>query len=213
MLPDSVLEAISTSAELLASRPDLAKPVLTRWRARREGQPHRIPLTDEVREAADRLGSELSKLSPSAPGGGALAALFAGPTGEVLLAWCTACTWRRDAHMAELLAAAVAEPRLRERAVAAARARVLEGPLVDALACAPLLGGGAELGRPRRTPTARALALEILIWEAGASALEVPDLGRAWISGLRPEGAFEALILSRRTARSAAGSSPRGASR
>ena len=68
---------------------------------------------------------------------------------------------------------------VRERAVAIARERVVEGPLVDALACAPLLGDGVELSLPEN---GEALArMEILIWEAGASALEVHDFGR-WLS-------------------------------
>ena len=58
-----------------------------------------------------------------------------------------------------------------------------------AIACAPLLGNGADLALPESVE-ARA-RLDILIWEAGASALEVPHLG-PWIWG-SPE-TFEAMI-------------------
>jgi eukaryotic-like serine/threonine-protein kinase len=70
-----------------------------------------------------------------------------------------------------------------------ARDRVVEGPLLDALACAPLLGDGLSLASPANAQ-ARA-RLEILIWEAGASAIEIPHLA-SWLWG-SPE-TFEAMI-------------------
>ncbi len=100
----------------------------------------------------------------------------------------TASVRRRDARMAPALAR-LAIPELLERVRAVARARVVEGPLEDALLSAPLLGGGAELALPENAE-ARA-RLEILVWEAGASALEVPELG-AWIWGSRET--FDAMI-------------------
>src|SRR5205807_826008 len=81
--------------------------------------------------------------------------------------------------------------RFRARVAAVARGRVVEGPLLDALACAPLLGTGNELALPENAE-ARA-RLEILIWEAGASALEVPELGK-WIWASRET--FEAMIAT-----------------
>ncbi|MBX3187822.1 MAG: serine/threonine protein kinase [Labilithrix sp.] len=137
-------------------------------------------LEGDLRAAVDTLGAELPPLTRSADGATALGALFAGDDGGALLTWCAATTWRRDADVAKLLAAAAAEPRLRDRALAVARERVVEGPMNDALACAPLLGEGAQLASSTNAE-ARA-RLEILIWEAGASALEVPDLGR-WLWG------------------------------
>ena len=101
---------------------------------------------------------------------------------EVLFSWCAASVWRRDVQMARLLAAAAVQPAFGDRAAAVARDRVVEGPLLDALACTPLLGEGGELARPENVE-ARA-RLEILIWEAGASAIEVPALG-AWLWGSR----------------------------
>jgi len=70
-----------------------------------------------------------------------------------------------------------------------ARDRVVEGPLVDAIACAPLIGSGIELVKPENAE-ARA-RLEILIWEAGASALEVPGLAK-WLWG--SDETFEIMI-------------------
>jgi serine/threonine-protein kinase len=82
----------------------------------------------------------------------------------------------------ERLLSRAAETAFKPRVAAVARGRVLEGPLLDALACAPLLGHGKELKSPENAE-ARA-RLEILLWEAGASAIEVPDLG-AWLWGSR----------------------------
>jgi hypothetical protein len=119
----------------------------------------------------------------------AIADAVRGPEGDELLSWCAESAWRRDVHLAPVLAAAAADARLSERVPAIARARVVEGPLDDALACAPLLGDGARLSLPDNAE-ARA-RLEILIWEAGASAVEVPALGR-WLWG-SPD-TFEAMI-------------------
>src|SRR5579862_5561347 len=74
---------------------------------------------------------------------------------------------------------------------ASVRARVVEAPLLEALAAAPLLGDGAWLASPENAQV-RA-RLELLIWEAGASAVEVPELG-AWIWGSAVT--FDALVAS-----------------
>jgi serine/threonine-protein kinase len=184
MLPDHLQGALSTLAALIAEHPDLEEAMTAPWGA--GGTPAASLLPDEARAAAELLGAELPAWSHATEASGAL---FAGPEGEVLLLWCTTVTWRRDVRLARLLAAAAGKPRLREQVTIAARARVVEGPLVDALGCAPLLGGGAELADPVNAE-ARA-RLEILIWEAGASAREVPDLGR-WLWGSAE--VFEAMI-------------------
>ncbi len=168
------------------SRSDLGDGLLSRWRAGGKRLDGDLPA--DVRAAADLLGNALPALTQG-EGQIALGKLFTEPAGEVLFEWCTASTWRRDAQMAKLLAAASVESAFRERSVAVARERVVEGPLLDALACAPLLGDGLQLALPENTQ-ARA-RLEILIWEAGASALEAPDLGR-WLWG-SPD-TFEAMI-------------------
>jgi len=186
MLPGPVQDALSTLGAALMSRPDLGDSLLARWRAggkRRDGD-----LPADVLAAADLLGNALPALTQG-EGHVALGKLFAEPAGEVLFSWCAASTWRRDVHMAKLLATASAQSAFSGRVVAVARERVVEGPLLDALACAPLLGDGLQLALPENTQ-ARA-RLEILIWEAGASALEAPDLGR-WLWG-SPD-TFEAMI-------------------
>jgi len=144
-----------------------------RWRADGRGE---TSLDTEKRAAVDELAAALPAMTKESPD--ALVAMLDGPEGPVILAWCAASTWRRDAHMATLLAAAHAKDALRERAIGIARERVVEGPMHDAIACAPLLGDGTQLARDEN---AEAKArLEILVWEAGASALEVPTLGK-WI--------------------------------
>lgn len=94
-----------------------------------------------------------------------------------MLSWCVANAWRRDVGFARIFEAVVKDGGA-ARVDAAARARVLEGPLRDALSCIPLLGKGARLRAPENAE-ARA-RIEILVWEAGASAVEVPALGR-WV--------------------------------
>ena len=112
-------------------------------------------------------------------------------------------------RLAPLLARAAPRPELRERVAAVARDRVVEGPLLDALACAPLLGDGAALALPANAE-ARA-RLEILVWEAGVE--------RARGARARPVALGIDDDLRRddptapRTARCAGACSPRAASR
>src|SRR5690606_19360301 len=68
--------------------------------------------------------------------------------------------------------------KLHDRVAGAAAERVVAGPLFDALTAAPFLGDDLD-GEANAEVRAR---LEILIWEAGASALEVPELG-PWLWG------------------------------
>ena len=175
MLPDDLLGALST---LASAPPELEGAVRDRFRAGARGAGAALP--DEIRAAADLLARELPARTCSKDDRAALGALVGDRSGEVIVGWCAASTWRRDTRMTELLTAARARPRLRDKVLEAARARVVEGPLLDALGCAPLLGRAAEIAQPENAE-ARA-RLEILIWEAGASALEVPELGR-WLWG------------------------------
>ena len=190
MLPSEVRDALSRLGTSLGALPgpELAEAVSARWRARsRDGAIGRSlapvgELSAEDRAAADLLGVALPALTlargemPTA-----LAHVFEEPEGEVLFAWCAASAARPDAQLAPLLAVAAAVAPFRDRVAAVARARVVEGPLFDALACAPLLGDGAALALPANAE-ARA-RLEILIWEAGASAVEVQGAsGTGWAS-------------------------------
>jgi serine/threonine-protein kinase len=173
--------ALSTLAAALAARPELGDAVRARWSsdgvdAAIERSPGELP--EGPRAAADAAAQALPPLTHSDSDVSALGELFANPAGDVLLSWCAASTWRRDVSMAKLLALAAARSPFRDRVAAVAHDRLVQGPLLDALGCAPLLGPDVQLGSPRNAD-ARA-RLEILIWEAGASALEVPELG-SWI--------------------------------
>jgi eukaryotic-like serine/threonine-protein kinase len=191
MLSAPVQGAFSRLTEVLANEPGLAEALRTRLRggARAARGLAASTLTADVAAIVDILESELPTLTQSKDDAAALAKVFAGPAAEILFTWCAASTWRRDVRLAPLLAAAREMPDLRERAVEVARERVVDGPMLDALACAPLLGDGIALAMPINAE-ARA-RLEILIWEAGASAVESPDLGR-WLWST-PE-TFEVMI-------------------
>ncbi|MEP7049481.1 MAG: serine/threonine-protein kinase [Pseudomonadota bacterium] len=192
MISEQAEGAFATLATALAGQPELEEAVRDRWRTRVRGAPGAHPelaLPAPVQQAADLLARELPLQTHSAADVAALGVRFASPTGGLLLLWCYATTWRRDTQLAALLACAAQQPGFEERVRAIAHDRVIEGPLLDALECTPLLGSGAELARPENAE-ARA-RLEILIWEAGASALEVPALGR-WLWSA-PEN-FEELI-------------------
>jgi len=192
MLSAQAEVAFSTLAASLAGRPELEEAVRDRWRTRVRGaaaEHAELDTPEELRKAADLLAHELPLQTHAADDVVELGKRFATDTGPLLLLWCYSTTWRRDTELAKLLAIADKLPGYEERVTAIARDRVIEGPLVDALACAPLLGQGKDLALPENTE-ARA-RLEILIWEAGASALEMPALGRwLWAS---PE-TFEELI-------------------
>ncbi len=194
MLPASARDALSTVAAAVHERPDLVDALRARWRGgnRAATTADEGDLPEKLSEAADLLGQALAAETQSTADIDGLGDLLSQPQADVLFAWCEASTWRRDAHLAPLLARAMdAGPPFRERAATVARARIVEGPLLDALRCARLLGHGNDFTRPENVE-ARA-RLEILIWEAGASALEVPELG-AWLWGSLET--FEALVAT-----------------
>jgi serine/threonine-protein kinase len=183
MLSDQVKAALSALVAI-ESDSELAERVADRWR---HGARSEVELTPEARAAAERLELDLPPLTTSDEGTAALVAATAEPAGGVILAFCEASTARRDLRLAPFLERAAAKHPERVRAIA--RQRVIEGPLQDALSCAPLFGGGAELAAPEnQEPRAR---LEILVWEAGASALEIPALGK-WLWG--SNATFEEMI-------------------
>ncbi|MEI9947959.1 MAG: serine/threonine-protein kinase [Pseudomonadota bacterium] len=192
MLSVPAEEAFSTLATALVGQPELEEAVRDRWRIRLRGSlavQHDRVLPEALRSAADLLAHELPLQTQTASDVSALAERFASPSGSLLLLWCYASTWRKDVALAKLLAIARTVPGFEERVAAIAADRVIEGPLLDALGCAPLLGTGAALRLPANAE-ARA-RLEILIWEAGASAREVPEFGRwLWASS----DTFEELV-------------------
>ena len=191
MLPEAAQGALSALALALQQDPLLGRSLSRRWGRHGLADDTDAPaqaLSADVSGAADRLAALLPALTAAADSAALLGGLFEQPEGEVLLVWCRASTWRRDVQLAPLLARAMASGAA-ERATAIAHDRVVQGPLHDALACAPWLGDGEALASPKHAE-ARA-RLEILIWEAGASAVEVLDLAR-WVWGT--SSTFDAMI-------------------
>ena len=191
MLPGPALDALSVLVDALAERPELEELLVSRWRSgdATDAAHLHADLPADIRVSADRLVGALPALTHSEHDAAALGKLFDGRAAELFFAWLAASTWRRDVQVSGLLLEAAKRDRFRDRVPAVARQRVVEGPLLDALGSAPLIGGGHELGLPENAE-ARA-RLEILIWEAGASALEVPNLG-AWLWG--SADTFEVMI-------------------
>lgn len=185
MPSDEVQRALSTLIDPFAD-PETAKGIRARWVASPAAE---SPLASEVREAADTLAQLLPGLTMDDEEIKELGEIFSEPSAEVLFGWCTESTWRRDARLAPLLDDAAVRNLFRARVVTVARSRVVEGPLVDALRCAPLIGEGSLLMEPLNAE-ARA-RLEILFWEAGASAYEVPELAK-WLWGSHET--FEVMI-------------------
>ena len=170
MLPAVLADAIATLAGALKEDPGLEAGLVASLLPRSAAPRSTPELTPAVRAAAARLAEELPAVTQSEAGVTALSPLFADERAVPLLAFCAASTARRDVRLATLLPVAARQPELSERIVAIARDRVVSGPLLDALGCAPLLGTGVDLALPENAQ-ARA-RLEILVWEAGASALE-----------------------------------------
>lgn len=144
-------------------------------------------LPDAVRAAALALDAKLPEMTRSEVGRAVLAPYFEAPSGVAILVWAAAAGSRADIDVSSLLATAKG---FHAGLVATvARARLLEGPMVDALRCAPYAGDARWLRMPAHSQ-ARA-RMDILFWEAGASALQLPELG-AWVWG--SEAAFSALV-------------------
>lgn len=192
MLPTQVTDALSEIAASLSAHPELEGCARRFWRA--AGQANAAARAEaevpaDLQAALTLVERELPPLTRSPEDVAEIAALFAEPAGLALLSWCSASSFRRDAQLAPLLRVAAMHRRLQPLVAAAARDRVIEGPLLDAIVCAPLIGDGAALSLPENEEACA--RLEILVWEAGASALEVPELG-AWIWG--SPSIFEAVI-------------------
>jgi serine/threonine-protein kinase len=185
MLPSALTEALHTLTTHAAHTPGTPEALVLWWCNRDP----KNPLPEGIRSAADTLDRQLPAATRSVQGAADLGALLHRPEGEVIFAWCVASVSRSDVRLAPVLRAASTTLSFRERLARVARARVLEGPLLDALACVPLSGPGVLLLRPEHAQI-RA-RLEILLWEAGASALQLPELGEwLWAS----DATFEAVV-------------------
>ncbi len=146
MLPTAVTDAFQTLAARLPS-PGMTEALLEYWRTSlHDGH---VALPSDVRSAADVLERTLPGFTRSTHGVAELSKLFSHPSGVVLLAWCAASVTRSDTRIAPLLTAAAADEMQHGLVPTVARARVLEGPLVDALQCAPLAGRSRVARRSR----------------------------------------------------------------
>ncbi len=189
MLATSVREAFATLTPFLTSTLTF-RALMAHWRL--TSFDDAVKLLEPVHKAAATvLDKALPALTRSTNGTAELAQLFAGPEGEVLFCWCRAMVSRRDVRLAALFAASAEQDLFRERAKEAAYSRLVEGPLLDALGAAPTAGAARELQFEHRSE-AKA-RIEILFWEAGASALQLPELG-PWLWASQQD--FDALVGS-----------------
>ncbi|MEM9457455.1 MAG: serine/threonine-protein kinase [Myxococcota bacterium] len=171
--------ALGCLTESILQSPEAEEAVRAWWRT---PSPVAGALDGELAAAAEVVSRALPRLSQTSDGVSALRPFFARPDAITLLSWCSASAWRLDARIAPILAVASEQPSLRARVTAVAGDRVVAGPLLDALQCAPMVGDGEQLSRPEHVQV-RA-RLEILVWEAGATAQELPELG-PWVFGSR----------------------------
>jgi eukaryotic-like serine/threonine-protein kinase len=133
-------------------------------------------LPPDVASAARALAAELERLTKTGGEPALPVRLFEGTSGAIVLAWAESVASRSDVVIAGLLDLALRAHQAPSRLIRAARARVLAGPLIDALRCLPL-AGDTEWFAEDAAARAR---IELLVWEAGAAALSIPRLG-AWL--------------------------------
>lgn len=188
MTTDAVREAVEALTSTLAGSPKIAAMLYAKWRSGPH-EPTPEGLGANVLAATEMIDRRMPAWTHEHTDPASLQQVFASPAGEIFFIWCAANVARSDARLSGLLAAAVAHPEYTDQAIGVARNRVVQGPLEDALRCAPLLGTGDKLQLPENLE-ARA-RMELLIWEAGACALQLPDLA-TWIWGSNET--FEALI-------------------
>ncbi len=192
MLSRTFLDALDRMAATMAGQAEMQVELAQRWSGASawvhgEQRPSVIP--PNMNGTADGVASELKNLLSAESDVSDVRELMSEGRGLVLLTWCGAQMQNCNVQMASALAAAADHPSWHARVPALARERVVKGPLLDALRCAPLIGDGERLALPENAE-ARA-RLEILIWEAGAGALALPFLG-AWIWGA--SSTFEAMV-------------------
>jgi serine/threonine-protein kinase len=191
MLAPTVREAFARLTQYFQSGDDPSEAraaLLAYWRGPLyDGPEHK--LATDYEPAADVLERALPALSRSNNGTQELAALLNESAGETLYLWLMSVAARRDVRLAPLLQLAAQVDRWKDRVPDVADARVLEGPLVDALACAPLTGPAQQLSLAEFSSVKA--RLEILLWEAGASAMPMPELA-PWVFASVED--FDALV-------------------
>lgn len=127
--------------------------------------------------AALELSSLLAGHCHTPAGALSMASLLRGRFGPLVGAWLESAAANSTIRVAPMLAAAAGIKGKKGDFTAAAQARVMRGPLHDALACAPFAGAGwLEAESPSR---ARFL---LRVWHVAACAQSVPELGEWWLS-------------------------------
>lgn len=189
MIPPKVEESLQTLTASLRDQKISVDLLVEHWSGR--SRDTTSILDQKERAAADLLENNLPGLTRSKNGSASLCELCNTQLGETILAWCASSVERADVKIAPLLTAALRSKNWSQQAEAIARRRIVQGPLEDALSCAPLLGTGDRLSRPENLEAQT--RLEILFWEAGASSLQMPGLG-TWIFG--SELTFNALVAT-----------------
>ncbi|MEM9195554.1 MAG: protein kinase, partial [Myxococcota bacterium] len=171
-MDESLLGALRLLNSQLADQPSLTEELRSLWSGGTG-----IGATGEVAEAAQLANVELPLL-PAHVDDTDLRRLLEEQTADAVLLWCAAAAHREDAVLAPLVRAAAGTDPYAAAAVDLARARIVEGPLRDSLACVPLLGTGQALKEPENLEAGA--RFEILVWEAGAAVVEVPFFAR-WV--------------------------------
>ncbi|HSC88080.1 MAG TPA: protein kinase, partial [Polyangiaceae bacterium] len=185
MISAELDEALQQLERALAEQPELEGSLIDYWERQDPAHPGRLdPAVARWAQTVDTGWLELVT-----HGQESALAQSSGARESLLFVWCRAGVARAEIRLASVYSALSRQPERQERVRALARDRIVQGPLLDALASAPCLGSGVELDAPENDE-ARA-RLEILIWEAGASALSVPELG-AWV--FSSDATFEALV-------------------
>ncbi|MCH2110899.1 MAG: hypothetical protein MK135_16395, partial [Polyangiaceae bacterium] len=173
MLPAKLATNLELLSKALADDPMLSDLLSAHWVSR--GRDPEAALSEEEAAAADAIDRSLPSLSRSDSLAARLKDSLEGSSGNLILLWCEASVGRSDIQIAPLLSLAHEVDHSKERTQQLAHERLLQGPGLDALNCAPLIGPGSYLASEEATQ-ARA-RLEILIWNAGASAMSCPRLG------------------------------------
>ncbi len=186
MFSTAASAALLTLANASADSDDVDLALRERWRGTKTAGEW---LDAELVAAAETF-AEAMELHANDAAAADLLPLFDGVGARVASTWCFANTWRRDLALAPLFYA-LRDGGHEALAIELGRARVVEGPIGDALACAPLLDGGDAAPLHAAVNAEARARLQILFWEAGASAREVPELG-AWIFGSR--ATFEEMV-------------------
>lgn len=182
-----IVTALERLQDQAATHPSLGDNVQNYWLIQDAQIAEEIP-TDAL-SAARFVAENLAALSREIKNSEQWDPVWRGRGAEFLFRWCECAVSQIDVCLAPLLRSGEQHFHSRELIVELARERVIQGPLLDALLSVPLLGSGDQLLSPEnREARAR---LEILIWEAGASAWQIPELGR-WLGS--KESTFEAMI-------------------